>query len=352
MKAALITGASSQDAFHLAKMLLIKGYDVFALQRRVAREEAETVTYLNKMFPHNYKVLEGDVTDFSSITRALRDSAPAEFYHLAAQSEVGTSFRQPLTTFEITGGGAAICLEAIREISPTTKFYFAASSEMYGDTHGGIPLNEMSAMIPRSPYAAAKLAGYHLTRIYRESYNLKAWNGILFNHEGPHRKEYFVTRKITNYVGKLTQDLHCGVRLQLGNIDSGRDWGHSRDYMKAAWMMLQSDTPDDYVVAMGTHHTVRDVLDVAFKYAGINDWTPYVKYDTSENLRPHDVTRLTGDASKVREKLGWTPMYNFERMVNEMVYCDIQRASAEARKAGYPATWFDNIPEGGIHGTN
>jgi GDPmannose 4,6-dehydratase len=343
MKSALITGASSQDAYHLAKMLLAKDYLVFAVQRRVAREEAETVKTLRQN--KRYRVLEGDITDESSIIRAIKDAKPEEFYHLAAQSEVGTSFKEPLSTFNITGLGTAVCLEAIREIKPDTKFYFAGSSEMYGDAHDGKPLNEDSPMIPRSPYAAAKLAGYHLSRIYRKSYNMFVCCGILFNHEGPHRKEYFVTRKITYAVAEIK----AGVRktLDLGDINSGRDWGHSRDYMKAAWMMLQHPEPDDYVVAMGTYNTVRDILDIAFKYVGIKDWTPYVNHNSPAHLRPNDVIRLIGDASKIRGKLGWKPRYTFESLIQEMMYCDMARVEQiqQANKYNPSKMWFDNLPD-------
>ena len=265
--------------------------------------------------------MEADVTDMASILRVVDATRPDEFYHLAAQSEVGTSFDQPITTIDITGGGTINCLEAIRILKPDTKFYFAGSSEQYGDTHGEV-LDEDSLMLPRSPYAAAKLMGYHLARMYRKSYDMFICCGILFNHESPQRKPYFVTRKVTLGVANI----HLGrqKKIRLGNIMSGRDWGHSGDYMRAAWMMLQHDTPDDYVVATGEFYTIEHLLDVAFKTAGIEDWTPYVEHGTPENMRPHDVIRLVGNPSKIQKTLGWTPNISFEDMIREMVQTDVE----------------------------
>ncbi len=327
MKTALITGASGQDAFYLAGILLGRGYKVVATQRRSARPAAETVDML--LENDNYSLVEADVTDIASIMRAIKESQPDEFYHLAAQSEVGTSFGQPLTTVDITGGGTANCLEAVRIIKPDTKFYFAGSSEQYGDTHSGASvgvLSEDSLMNPRSPYAAAKLMGYHLSRIYRESYGIFVCCGILFNHESPHRKPYFVTRKITLGVANIEagkQDI-----IRLGNIEAGRDWGHSHDFMKAAYMMLQHDKPDDYVVATGRFSSIRDLLDKAFNAIGVEDWTSFVEHGTPENMRPHDVTRLLGDCSKIESTLGWKPDYDFESLIREMVEYDLDRVSA------------------------
>jgi GDPmannose 4,6-dehydratase len=324
MKTALITGASGQDAYYLANILLDKGYKVVATQRRSARPPAETVQKL--LDNPNYLIIEADVTDIGSLMRALKETEPDEFYHLAAQSEVGTSFGQPLTTIDITGGGTANCLEAVRVIKPNTKFYFAGSSEQFGDTHSGTTLgvlNENSPMIPRSPYAAAKLMGYHLSRIYRESYGMFVCCGVLFNHESPHRKPYFVTRKITlGAVQVIDGQLD---KIRLGNIEAGRDWGHSHDFMRAAYMMLQHDEPDDYVVATGEFHTIRQLLDTAFSMVGVADWTPYVEHGTRENMRPHDVTRLLGDCGKIASTLGWEPEYNFESLIQEMVQYDLDR---------------------------
>lgn len=329
MKTSLITGASGQDAYYLAKILLDKGYKVVATQRRSARPPADTV---QELLDHpNYSLVEADVTDIGSIMRAMMDCKPDEFYHLAAQSEVGTSFGQPLTTIDITGGGTANCLEAVRALKPDTKFYFAGSSEQFGDTHSGQSLgvlNENSPMLPRSPYAAAKLMGYHLSRIYRESYDMFICCGVLFNHESPHRKPYFVTRKITSGVANVKAGKQSVIRL--GNIEAGRDWGHSHDFMMAAHMMLQHDTPDDYVVATGHFKTIRELLDIAFSHVGIDDWTPYVEHGTPENMRPHDVTRLLGDCGKISGALGWEPTYDFDLLIREMVSHDLARCGITA----------------------
>jgi GDPmannose 4,6-dehydratase len=217
--------------------------------------------------------------------------------------------------------GAANCLEALRILKPDTKFYFAGSSEQYGDTHGTI-LNEDSPFVPRSPYACAKLMGFHLTRTYRFSYDMFTCCGILFNHESPERKPYFVTRKITDGVAQIVAGKSDKIRL--GNILSGRDWGHAADYMEAAWMMLQHDKPDDYVVATGGFNTIEHLLDIAFKACGFEDWKPYVEHGTPENIRPHDVIRLVGDSSKIRNTLGWKPKYTFEQLIEEMVAHDLR----------------------------
>ena len=318
MKTALITGASGQDAYYLSLLLLSKGYTVVATQRRVARPAAPTVVELLER--DNYSIIDADVTDLSSIIWVMKTVKPDEFYHLAAQSEVGTSFTQPYATLDITGNGTLNCLEAVRIVKPDTKFYFAGSSEQFGDTHGE-DLNEDSLFLPRSPYACAKLLGYHLTRNYRNSYDMFACCGVLFNHESPHRKPYFVTRKITLGVANIV----AGNQkiIELGNIDSGRDWGHSSDYMRAAWMMLQHDTPDDYVVATGEFHTIRDLLDKAFGAVGICNWVPYVQSNTPENTRPHDVIRLKGDYTKINTVLGWKPEVSFEELITEMVTHDL-----------------------------
>jgi len=317
-KVALITGASGMDAIILSRFLLNKNYKIFATTRRSAREQRAEVLKLLKN--NNYKLLEADITDFSSIVRSIKHSNPDEVYLLAAQSQVGTSFDQPLTTIDITGMGTANCLEAIRENKPDSRVYIACSSEQFGDTHNGEPLNEDSPMIPRSPYAAAKLLSYNLGRIYRASSGMYISCGLLFNHECELRNKYFVTRKITNGVARIKAGLD--THIELGNLDSGRDWGHSADYMRAAWMMLQADTPDDYVVAMGTFNTIEDLLIAAFSEVGIDDWKPYIRQNPKW-MRPHDVTRLIGDSSKIREKLGWKPEYTFERMIKEMVQHDI-----------------------------
>jgi len=319
MKIALITGASGQDAYYLSLLLLDKGYKVIATERRSARARPSTVIEL--LNHPNYSTLQSDITDISSIMRVIKECQPDEFYHLAAQSEVGTSFSQPLTTIDITGMGTANCLEALRILKPDTKFYFAGSSEQYGDAHNGKPTNEESLFAPRSPYACAKLMGFHLTRTYRFSYNMFACCGILFNHESPQRKLYFVTRKITDGIAQIVAGK--SDKIYLGNIYSGRDWGHAADYMEAAWMMLQHDKPDDYVVATGKFNTIECLLEVAFRAGGLGDWKPYIEQGTPENIRPHDVTRLVGDSSKIRNTLGWKPKYTFEQLIKEMVTYDL-----------------------------
>ncbi len=319
MKRAIITGASGQDAYYLSLLLLEKGYKVVATSRRVARPQAPTV--LELLEHPNYSVVSADITDISSMIRIIKEVNPDEFYHLAAQSEVGTSYDQPIATYDITYAGTMNCLEALRMAQLDTKFYFAGSSEQFGDVHGGVPLNEDSPMIPRSPYAIAKLAGYHLTRVYRKSYDMFACCGILFNHESPQRKPYFVTRKITLAAARIARGEQAV--LELGNITSGRDWGHSKDYMRAAWMMLQHDTPDDYVVATEEFHTITDVLDIAFTSVALN-WKDFVKHDTPDNVRPHDVTRLLGDATKIKTTLGWKPEISFSDLISEMVSNDYQ----------------------------
>ena len=318
MKTAVITGASGQDAYYLSLLLLGKGYKVIATQRRSARAYSSTVEELSNH--SNYEVEWGDVTDMAAILNVIKKHQPDEFYHLAAQSEVGTSFHEPLSTIGITGKGSAICLEAVRIAKPDCKFYFAGSSEQFGDAHGGEATNELSPMVPRSPYACAKMMGYNLTRVYRESYDMFACGGILFNHESPERKEYFVTRKITSGAAKIVAGK--AKSIELGNLDSGRDWGHSADYMRAAWMMLQADTPDDYVVSMGTFNTIEELLKIAFDEAGLPDWKNYITQNPKW-MRPHDVTRLIGDSSKIRQNLGWEPEYDFESMIREMVQHDL-----------------------------
>jgi GDPmannose 4,6-dehydratase len=319
-KRAIITGASGQDAYYLSKLLLDKGYEVVATQRRSARPQADTVEEL--MANSNYSIFEGDVTDMPSLVRTVRDMQPVEFYHLAAQSEVGTSWNQPVSTVDINGMGTLNCLETIRLHKPDCRFYFAGTSEQFGNAHGGRKLTEHSPMLPRSPYAAAKLMGFHLNRIYRNSYDMFTCGGILFNHESPQRKLYFVTRKITDAVARI--QLGLSDHVSLGNLDASRDWGHSADFMRAAWMMMQHDKPDDYVIATGQTYSIKDFLQHAFAVVGIDKWENYVKQDP-RFMRPHDVPILLGDASKAREVLGWKPEYSFAEMVEEMVVEDIMR---------------------------
>lgn len=322
MKTALITGASGQDAYYLSVFLLEKGYKVWATQRRSGRPDAESVLELIKY--KNYGIVEADITDLSSMIRAIQETKPDEFYNFGSQPEVGTSWGQPLTTFDITGRGAVNCLEAIRIAKSDTRYYFAGSSEQFGGCSFDRTdyLDENSPMNPKSPYAVAKLAGYEMTRVYRNSYDMHASCGILFNHESPHRKPYFVTRKIVlHYI-----DILQGRRefLELGNIDAERDWGHASDYVRAAWLMLQQDTPGDYVVGMGERHTVREFCEIVGDKLGIKDPISKIKVNP-KFLRPNEVRTMVARADKARDILGWKPEFTFEGLVQDMVEMDLQR---------------------------
>ena len=341
MKTAIITGITGQDGFYLAKLLLSKGYCVVGVCRRTSSPTDWRLQQLPlSSFPGTFKIHYGDITDMSSIVEAIKVYKPDEFYNLAAQSQVWHSFKSPMATLEITGMGAANCLEAIRQHAPDCRFYQAGSSEQFGNAAiGGKErdevkevyehlLNEESPMLPRSPYGCAKLMAYALTKNYREAYGMFAVGGILFNHESPFRGIEFVTRKITDGVAQIAAGE--ADHIMLGNLDSYRDWGHARDYMEAAWLMLQQDKPVDYVIATGETHSIREFLDVAFSRISVQDWSEYVKINP-EFVRPSEVDVLIGDASKAREELGWKPQYSFEGLVSEMVLYDCVRHGAEDR---------------------
>lgn len=338
MKTALITGIHGQDGYYLAKFLLEKGYRVVGIQRRTSSSTGWRLTDIPDYEKYRNSSLliteSGDITDFAAIARIVAAYKPDEFYNLAAQSQVWHSFKSPLSTLEITGNGAAVCLEAVRQFAPECKFYQAGSSEQFGNSaifakdkpEEGVVfervLDENSPMIPRSPYGVAKLTAYALVRNYREAYGMFAVGGILFNHESPYRGVEFVTRKITDGVAKIISGQQSTI--ELGNLDAYRDWGHAEDYMRAAWMMLQQDEPQDYVIAMGETHRIRDFLDRAFAYVGIDDWNKYVEINP-EFVRPSEVDVLIGDASRARDDLGWQPQHTFNDLVYSMIYRDCLR---------------------------
>ena len=322
MKKALITGISGQDGSYLAEFLLTKDYEVYGVVRRsssfnTARLDA---IYQDPHVPHaRLKLVYGDLNDASSLNRILRTIQPDEIYNLGAQSHVRVSFDIPEYTAEATALGTVRLLEAIRESGLTPKFYQASSSEMFGKVQE-VPQREATPFYPRSPYGAAKIYAYWITVNYREAYNLFACNGILFNHESPRRGETFVTRKITRAAARIK----LGVQhdLYLGNLDAQRDWGFAGDYVKAMWMMLQADQPDDYVVATGETHTVREFLERAFSYLDL-DWRRHVKIDP-RYYRPTEVDLLIGDAAKAKTVLGWEPKVSFEELVVMMVEADLR----------------------------
>jgi GDPmannose 4,6-dehydratase len=323
MKKALITGITGQDGSYLAELLLEKGYEVHGIMRRSSSFNTERVDHLY-VDPHknpNFLLHFADLSDSGSIGALIREIQPDEFYNLGAQSHVRVSFDIPEYTGEVTGLGVLRCLEAIRQFSPLTKFYQASSSEMYGKVLE-IPQNEETPFYPRSPYGCAKVYGYYITKNYRESYNMHASNGILFNHESPRRGETFVTRKITMALAKIKLGLQD--KLYLGNLDAKRDWGHARDYVEAMHLMLQQEQGDDYVIATGETHSVKEFLEEAFSYLKLN-YQDYVEID-KKYFRPAEVDLLLGDSSKAIEKLNWKPKTTFKQLVKEMVEEDIKLA--------------------------
>lgn len=324
-KRALITGVTGQDGMYLAEFLLDKGYEVFGLIRGQHNPKRKII---ESEIP-GVQVVEGDLTDLPSLLSALKVANPDEVYNLGAWSFVGGSFHQPVTTANVTGVGVLNLLEAIRIFDTENKvrFYQASTSEMFGGTAYNRPENgytEDSLFHPRSPYGVAKLYGHWITKNYRESYGMFACTGILFNHESPRRGHEFVTRKVTSAVARIKLGLQ--KELVLGDLDPMRDWGFAGDYVKGMWMMLQQDEPDDYVLATGETHSIRELLDVAFKHVGIDDWAPYVKQD-QRFMRPAEVDLLLGDPTKAKEKLGWTPEVSFEGLVQMMVDNDLKLES-------------------------
>ena len=318
MKKALITGITGQDGAYLAQFLLDKGYEVYGTYRRLSTPNFWRLQYLDIFEKIN--LIPADLVDAGSMVEAVKISEPDEIYHLAAQSFVGASFEQPIGTGEVTGLGVTRILEAIRQINPEIRLYQASTSELYGRGHSS-SLNERSAFQPSSPYAAAKLYGYWLTKQYREGYNIFACNGILFNHESPLRGLEFVTRKISNAVAKIV--LGIEKELYIGNLEAKRDWGYAPNYIESMWLILQQKEPDDYVIATNKSHSVREFAEKAFDVAGL-DWHEYVKID-KRFLRPLDVNYLQGDYSKAKKKLGWEPKVRFDLLVKIMVDEDVSR---------------------------
>lgn len=318
MKRVLITGITGQDGAYLAKFLLEKGYDVYGTYRRLSTPNFWRLQYLDVF--ERVSLIPADLVDAGSMIEAIKISKPDEIYHLAAQSFVGASFEQPIGTGNITGLGATRILEAVRQINLGIKFYQASTSELYGGGHSS-SLTENSAFQPSSPYAAAKLYGYWLTRQYREGYNIFACNGILFNHESPLRGLEFVTRKIVNVAAKIA--LGMEKELLIGNLEAKRDWGYAPDFVESMWLMLQQKEPDDYVIATNETHSVKEFAEKAFEVVGL-DWQEYVRVD-KRFFRPLDVNFLQGDYSKAKEKLGWEPKVKFDELVKIMVKEDLSR---------------------------
>jgi GDPmannose 4,6-dehydratase len=320
MKTALITGINGMDGSHLADFLLEKGYTVYGLERRSSGETRANILHIQDKI----KFIKGDLTDQNSLLRALKESQPDEVYNLAAQSFVGESWNTPEQTSDVTGLGVLRMLEAIREYgSDKIKFYQASSSEMFGRMVEN-PATENTPFYPRSPYGVSKLYGHWITKNYRESYDMFACSGILFNHESERRGLEFVTRKITNGVAKI----HLGLtdHISLGNLDAQRDWGYAPDYVEAMWLILQQNTPDDYVIATNCTYSIRDFLDEAFLAVGISDWEPYIKIDP-QFIRPAEVDVLRGNAAKAHKQLNWSPKTDFKQMVHIMVQNDIKQLS-------------------------
>lgn len=333
-KRAVITGITGQDGSYLAELLLNKKYEVLGIYRRTSQPNFSRLA--NCVANKRFHLIEGDLTDEGFLYRLLNDYEVDEFYNLGAQSHVKTSFDQPGTTWDVTAKGVLNCLEAIRNCSTGTRFYQASSSEMFGknyttvyDDFGENPLkfqNEDTAFYPQSPYAIAKLAAHHLVRNYRDSYNIYACSGILFNHESERRGEQFVTRKITKWLGEfIASDKDKKFpKLRLGNLDARRDWGHAEDYVRAMWLMLQQPKPDDYVVATGSTYTIKEFLEAAFKLYEL-DWEDYVVVDPAF-YRPAEVDFLRGSPKKANEQLKWTPEVSFYKLVERMVKNDVEEA--------------------------
>jgi len=315
-KRALITGINGMDGSHLADFLLTKGYSIWGMERRSSSKNRVNTKHLEGRI----KFVNGDMTDQNSLVRCLKESDPDEVYNLAAQSFVGESWNTPEYTSEVTGLGVLRMLEAIREYDKPIKFYQASSSEMFGRMIEN-PADEQTPFYPRSPYGVSKLYGHWITKNYRESYGIYACSGILFNHESERRGIEFVTRKITDGVAKI----HLGLAesITLGNLDAKRDWGYAPDYIEAMWLMMQQDTADDFVIATGNTHSIRDLLNVAFGQVNITDWQKYIKQDP-RFMRPAEIDVLRGDYTKAKTVLGWEPKVKFEELVSRMVVNDIE----------------------------
>src|SRR5687767_5867643 len=314
-KRALISGITGQDGSYLAELLLEKGYEVFGVVRRLSAPNVWRIQHLLS----RVTLLQADMLDQLSLIKAVETAQPIEFYNLAAMSFVPSSWDQPMLTGEYNAQGVTRALEAVRSVNPKIRFYQASSSEMYGRVRE-VPQTETTPFYPRSPYGVSKVFGHYITVNYRESYDLFACSGILFNHESPRRGIEFVTRKVTDGAARIK--LGLADSLSLGNLDAQRDWGFAGDYVRAMWMMLQQDIPDDYVIATGVSHSVRELVEVAFGHAGL-DWKKYVRTDPAL-IRPAEVDHLIGDSSKGRRKLGWEPTVSFEQLIAMMVDADLE----------------------------
>lgn len=320
MPKALITGITGQDASYLAEFLLDKGYEVYGTTRRSSTVNNERIKHIENH--ERLHIVPADLLDQVSLMNAIKTAQPDEIYNLAAQSFVKTSWDQPVLTGDFTGIGVTRVLEAIRTIKPDTKFYQASSSEMFGKVTE-VPQKETTRFYPRSPYGVAKVYGHYITVNYRESYSMFACSGILFNHESPRRGLEFVTRKITNAVARIS--LGKQDKLELGNLDAKRDWGFAGDYVEAMWLMLQQDEADDFVIATGETHSVKEFVQLAFEAVGISDWEKHVVSNVGSHMRPAEVDHLIGDASKAKNKLGWAPKTSFKQLVEMMVKADLER---------------------------
>jgi GDPmannose 4,6-dehydratase len=319
MQKALITGITGQDGSYLAEFLLGKGYEVHGIVRRVALEDPEHRLWRIRHIADKLNIHAASLESYASVFQVIQAVRPDECYHLAAQSFVSYSFEDAFSTINVNVNGTHYVLSAIQSIVPECKFYFAASSEIFGNAKE-TPQNENTPFYPRSPYGISKLAGFHFARNYRDAYGIHASNGILFNHESPRRGFEFVTRKISSHAAKIKLGLE--KRLELGNLDARRDWGHAKEYVRAMWLMLQQDEPDDYVIASGESHSVREFAELAFSHLGL-DYRDFI--ETDPNLfRPAEVFSLTGDSSKARKKLGWNYQYEFADLVATMVESDLR----------------------------
>jgi GDPmannose 4,6-dehydratase len=321
-KRALVTGITGQDGSYLAEFLLAQGYDVIGMVRRSSTVNFDRIRH----FQDKVALAQGDLLDQMSLVDILREHRPQEVYNLAAQSFVPTSWKQPVLTGEFTALGVTRMLEAVRIVDPTIRFYQASSSEMFGKVHE-VPQNELTPFYPRSPYGVAKVYGHWITVNYRESYDLFACSGILFNHESPRRGLEFVTHKVT--YGATRIKLGLDHELRLGNLEARRDWGYAGDYVQAMWLMLQQERPDDYVVATGRTYSVRDLCEATFGYLNL-DWHNYVVTDP-KFMRPAEVDLLVGDASKAHANLNWEPSYTFEDLIHMMVDADLKALQANTK---------------------
>ncbi len=322
MKKALITGITGQDGSYLAELLLARGYEVHGVVRRIAIEDPSHRLYRILHIKDRLHLHAASLESLPSIYRMFQAVKPDECYHLAAQSFVSYSFEDEFSTLNANINGTHYVLAAIKDCAPQCRLYFAASSEMFGKVLE-VPQRESTPFYPRSAYGISKVAGFHLTRNYREAYGLRASCGILYNHESPRRGFEFVTRKITSHAARIK--LGLAKELKLGNLDAKRDWGHAREYVEAMWRMLQQDKPEDYVIATGEQHTVREFAETAFNHVGL-DYRDYVKLD-QQLLRPAEVETLLGDAGKAKRQLGWTPRVTFKELVAEMVESDLRHFS-------------------------